>query len=205
MNSSNTATLFPQLVISRTRGPFANTASRDSLKTDRPVASHTIERRDLSSLMRLVTWIFEPLATRKQVKIQVDAPVAGLIAVCDELRLQRVLEILLTNAINSSPAGSTIVLAARQEGSRLRFSVEDEGTGVSADDQDSFFDGNDNALIHFISPECDEDNDLAICRRIVAAHGGMISMRNRAKGGTRYEFSIPTVSPRLAFAEAHVA
>jgi len=207
MNSTNVTTLFPQLVISRSRSPFTATASNeaDTLSAIRPAARPSSERRELASVLRLVTWIFEPLAARKQVTVKVDAPVAGLQAVCDEIRLQHVLEILLTNALNFSPANSTILLTARNEGNRLRFSVADEGAGVAPDEQDSVFEGSDNALLQFFSESSGEDNELAICRRIVAAHGGMISMRNRPQGGTCYEFSIPTVSPQLVEAVSHVA
>jgi len=200
MNASTAiiSTLFPQLVISRTQQPFAGLGSRDPFNAARPATNAPYERRDLSSLLRLVTWIFQPLAKRKGVTLEVNAPVAGLTAVCDEVRLQRVLETLLTNAINFSPAKTTITLTARHDGNRLLFSVEDEGTSVSADEQDNVFEDMDNPLIRFISDNSGEDNELAACRRIVNAHGGSIKLHNRANGGECYEFSIPTVMPRLA-------
>ncbi len=201
MNTSTAtaSTLFPQLVISRTRQPYPSLGQRDPLTaTARSAKSAPYERRDLASLLRLVTWIFQPLAKRKQLTLQVNAPVAGLNAVCDEIRLQRVLETLLTNAVNFSPPKSTIVLSGRHEGHSLRFTVEDEGPGVAPDEEDSIFDGNDNPLIRFISEDSGEDNEMAACHRIVSAHGGMIAMHNRTGGGERYEFSIPTVMPRLA-------
>ena len=205
MNSTNVTTLFPQLVISRSRQPWSAIGSRDPFTAPRPATSPSCERHDLATLLRLVTWIFQPLATRKNVTLQVNAPVAGLFAVCDEIRIQHVLEILLTNAVNMAPNNSTIVLTAHQSGNQLRFSIEDEGAGVSSDEQDSFFDSTDTPLIHFISDDCGEENDLALCRRIVTAHGGMISMRNRAKVGTRFEFSIPTVMPLNADSVSNVA
>jgi K+-sensing histidine kinase KdpD len=200
MNTSTAtiSTLFPQLVISRTRQPFASLSSHDPFNAARPAANAPYERRDLASLLRLVAWIFQPLAKRKGVTLAVNAPVAGLNAVCDEVRLQRVLETLLTNAINLSPADTTITLTAGHEGNLLRFTVEDEGAGVSPDEQDNVFEGTDNPLIRFISENSGEDNELAACRRIVNAHGGFIKMHNRATGGECYEFSIPTVMPRLA-------
>jgi two-component system sensor histidine kinase QseC len=109
-----------------------------------------------------------------------------------------VLETLLTNAINFSPANTTITLTARHDGNRLVFSVEDEGASVSRDEQENIFEGIDNPLIRFISEDIGEDNELAACRRIVTAHGGSIKMHNRAHGGECCEFSIPTVMPRLA-------
>lgn len=197
--TATVSTLFPQLVINRTRQPFASLGSSDPFNAaGRPKANAPYESRDLASLLRLVTWIFQPLAKRKKVTLQVNAPIAGLNAVCDEVRLQRVLETLLNNAINFSPANTTITLSARHDGNRLRFSVEDESAGVSPDEQESVFEENDNPLIRFISEESGEDNEMAACRRIITAHGGSITMHNRAEGGECYEFSIPTVMPRLA-------
>jgi signal transduction histidine kinase len=202
--TANVSTLFPQLLISRSRQPWVASRLRDSAPpVPRPAVGRSYERRDLASLLRIVAWIFQPLATRKQVTLQVNAPVVGLVAVCDEIRIQRALEILLANAVHASPPNSTIILSARHEGNRLRFIIVDEGSGVPLDEQESIFDGVDNPLLRFISDDAGDDNELAVCRRIVNAHGGSITMRNRAEGGSRYEFSIPIVMPE--YADAHVA
>ena len=51
---------------------------------------------------------FPPIAENKQITLTVDVPAAGLLAVCDEVRIQRVIENLLSNAIRHSPAAGPL-------------------------------------------------------------------------------------------------
>jgi signal transduction histidine kinase len=155
--------------------------------------------------LRLVTWIFQPLARSKQLSLIVDAPVAGLVAMCDDVRIQRVLETLLTHAVNFSPPESKILLSARLEGDWLRFSVTDEGPGISPDELEAAFEANDNPLVRFVAEDAGVDNEMAACHRIVTAHGGKIKTSNLPEGGTLFEFAIPAAMSHRAGQSSNVA
>ena len=103
--------------------------------TSQPGTTH----QDLAPVVSLAGWIFQPIAANKNIILQIDAPATGLFAVCDEVRIQRVIENLLSNAIRHTPTGGTITLAARAEHGVLRVWVDDEGPGVPLSEQSGLF------------------------------------------------------------------
>ena len=105
--------------------------------------------------------------------------------------LRRALDNVVRNAIKYSNEGGTVHVSARPDdaGRRVVLAVEDNGPGVPAADLDAIFEpffrganGN-GADGHGLG--------LAIARRIVEAHGGTISARNRAGGGLAVEMILP--------------
>jgi signal transduction histidine kinase len=121
----------------------------------------------------------------------------------DRDMLKRVLFNLLSNAIKYSPRGSSVTLAAQQEGRLVQISVSDEGPGIAPDEQASIFD-------RFVqlgsSPDSDPESGsgsadrqkkggsglgLAICKAIVELHGGRIWVHSRLGQGSTFCFTLP--------------
>jgi signal transduction histidine kinase len=116
----------------------------------------------------------------------------------DRLRLEQILTNLLGNAIKFSPAGGTIRIATRAlepasstDRASLEISVCDEGPGVARSDRARIFEP-------YI--QVGEQRGagglglgLAICKRLVEAHGGSISVRPRQQGGSEFAFTLPVV------------
>ncbi|MCS5638644.1 MAG: HAMP domain-containing histidine kinase [Myxococcota bacterium] len=127
--------------------------------------------------------------------IRVDAD-AGR-AVLDPVRIVQVLVNLLSNAIRFSPPGGRIVVAARRVGSvdrpLVEVSVADEGPGISGDECDRIFEPY--VRVGGESRQSGMGLGLAICKRLVVAHGGRISVENQSAGGSRFTFTLP--SPRV--------
>jgi two-component system sensor histidine kinase KdpD len=94
---------------------------------------------------------------------------------------------LLENAAKYTPPGSRIDVGAKAEGDWLEVEVADAGPGLP-----------DGAPGRVFEPSTNGGPvgglGLAICRAIVAAHGGRISAENRAGGGAVFRFSLPLVS-----------
>jgi two-component sensor histidine kinase len=168
-----------------------------------PAPEPGIARNDLVPVARLAAWIFRPIAENKQITLTVDVPAAGLLAVCDEVRIQRVLENLLSNAIKHSPVGGTVTLAARAENGILRLWVDDEGPGLTADEQPSLFADSENSLDEQAAEEYEDDRGLLVCQQIAEMHQGEIEMSNRLEGGAHFELRLPTeYQPRFITAGA---
>jgi hypothetical protein len=160
-------------------------------------------RKELAPLLRLVSWIFSPAATRQHVLLQIDAPTRGLFAVCDEVRLQRVFENFLFHALEFAPEHSTITIGARREGAEIRFWVSNEGPGIPLARQRELFARKNPTSSPFGRQGAEDETGLAACQRIVAAHGGTIQVQNRPEGGTCFEFCLSTTvdhPPALAAA-----
>jgi two-component system sensor histidine kinase KdpD len=109
----------------------------------------------------------------------------------DAILMERVLCNLLENAAKYAPPASIITLSARIENDLARISVCDTGSGFPQDKLDKVFDlferGENESNIPGVGL------GLAICRSIIAAHGGEIHALNDK--GACVTFTLPLGSP----------
>jgi two-component system sensor kinase FixL len=106
----------------------------------------------------------------------------------DRVGIQQVVMNLLVNAghaVSRSPAEPRLVrILARHREGNLLVSIEDSGPGIPADALPRLFEP------FFTSKPNGLGMGLAICRRIVEAHGGRIWGENTANGA-RFSFTLP--------------
>jgi len=114
----------------------------------------------------------------------------GLKLNADPLRIQQVLDNLLSNAMKfTDPAGYIEVEVARHNGT-LRISVADDGPGIPKDFQGRVFD----AFAQAETPARRQGGvglGLAICKSIVEAHGGSIGFTSKEGEGATFYFDLP--------------
>lgn len=100
---------------------------------------------------------------------------------------------LIGNAIKYTPAGSTIRVAARKEGSLVRVSVADDGPGIPDADKPHIFD----RFYKGDSANRPADSHrsfglgLALCKSIAEAHGGTIELHDNVPHGAVFSFTLP--------------
>ncbi len=103
----------------------------------------------------------------------------------------QVLVNLLDNAVKYTPSGSSVTVAARSRGSMAEIRVEDDGNGISAEDKEQIFEK------FYCGSNKIADNrrslglGLYLCRAIVEAHGGKISVNDNSPRGTVFLFTLP--------------
>jgi two-component system sensor histidine kinase KdpD len=106
---------------------------------------------------------------------------------------ERVLVNLLDNAAKYTPSDSSIVIRAKASDGMMYFFVEDDGPGLPSTDTDSLFEpftrGQKESSISGVGL------GLALCRSIVAAHGGSIRAGQRMPHGACFEIHLPLGSP----------
>jgi PAS domain S-box-containing protein len=107
----------------------------------------------------------------------------------DATRVLQGLGNLVTNAVRFTERGGHITLRAEREGSGVRFTVEDSGAGISADDLPHVFD-------RFWHKRREVGGSgrglgLAITRGIVEAHGGQLRAESTLGRGSEFSFTIP--------------
>jgi len=114
-----------------------------------------------------------------------------LLAQMDAPLILQVLLNLLENAIKYTTSGSHITISANEEGDLIRISVQDDGPGIAEDAKPRVFD------MFFTSAGVRGDArrglglGLALCRAIVVAHGGEISVRDNEPHGSIFSFTLP--------------
>jgi signal transduction histidine kinase len=135
----------------------------------------------------------KPLLEEKAIRIEVRLDPRAAAARFDPVRLEQVLVNLLSNALRHAPAGSTIEVDTRpQERDELPFvevAVSDRGPGVPPEDAERIF-------LPWVRVGRGRSIGglglgLAICKRIVEAHGGAIRVEPRPGGGSRFAFTLP--------------
>ncbi|MFW0860280.1 MAG: PAS domain-containing sensor histidine kinase [Dehalococcoidia bacterium] len=150
---------------------------------------------DIRGFLEKTASEFRPAIEDKGQYLIMDLSPALPIIQADPPRLQQVLLNLLSNASKFSPEGRNITLRARTAGNELMIEVEDQGIGISPEEQQSLF-----KPYHRV-----EQNrltlpglglGLAISMQIVKAHGGRMSLTSELGQGSTFCFSLPVRSQK---------
>jgi two-component system, OmpR family, sensor histidine kinase KdpD len=112
--------------------------------------------------------------------------------ICDDFSVELVVGNLLANAEKYSPPDKPIELSVRVEGGSVIVSVRDRGPGVPPEDADKIFDA-------FYRSESSSGVKgvgigLAVCKRLLEAYSGQLSLSPRDGGGSDFSFTLLAAS-----------
>ncbi len=117
----------------------------------------------------------------------------------DPRRIEQVLTNLIGNAIKYSSSGGTIEISTRDasesDSGLVEVAVSDDGPGVASEDRERIFEPY--VRVGEESRAGGLGLGLAICKRLVEAHGGKIWVTERDGGGSRFAFTLPS-APAVA-------
>lgn len=116
------------------------------------------------------------------------AAVAG-----DPMRLTQVLRNILSNAVKYSPDGGAIIIRGRNLADFVEISVQDEGIGMTPEQQAQLFEKFYRAHTSSSGPR-GTGLGLAICRLIVEGHGGEIWAQSKEGVGSTFTFTAPILA-----------
>jgi PAS domain S-box-containing protein len=140
-----------------------------------------------------VVGLIKPLLEQKRIRLEIEVQPEASQAHFDAPRIEQVLTNLLGNAIRYAPPLSIIRVGARLlqvPGSTpdcVEVSVSDEGPGVEPQDRERIFEP------YVRAGELRAGGlglGLAICRRLVEAHGGVMALREAPGGGACFAFTL---------------
>ena len=103
----------------------------------------------------------------------------------DPDKIKRLLINLMKNAVEAMPDGGTLTIESAETNGNLEVSFADTGIGIS-----------ENILPKLFSPLCTTKAQgmgfgLAICKRIIEAHGGKITVNTASGKGTTFTITLP--------------
>jgi two-component system sensor histidine kinase/response regulator len=119
----------------------------------------------------------------------------------DILKIRQVLDNLFSNAIKFSPPSSTITVQT-ENAAQCRVSVRDQGPGIPEGEHDQLFKNFGRTSVKPTGGEKSTGLGLAICRKIMEAHGGTIGAANLAGGGCEFTITFPRstlISPARSY------
>jgi len=132
---------------------------------------------------------FQLQAQQKGVRLEVDSEDNLPFIEGDIALIERVLENLITNALQHTPEGGRITVSLRKEDAGVRIQVEDTGRGIPEKDLpkvfERFYRGDNGARSGQHA-----GLGLAIARHIVRLHGGVITVSSEPGKGACFTFSL---------------
>jgi len=111
----------------------------------------------------------------------------------DRLQLQQVVLNLIKNAIDAMSATSVTnrrleIKVSPASHAMVSLRIDDNGRGIPPEQQDQIF------RSFFTTKKAGMGLGLAICRSIIADHGGTLRILKTGAGGTSFEISLPVAS-----------
>jgi signal transduction histidine kinase len=152
------------------------------------------------SLQRLVEEPFRQatvLAKKKDISLDLRLPEESPIIRADSYKLQRALTNLLSNAVKFTPRGGTISMlvdvrhpeVGEEASPEVLIEVIDSGDGIPPHDLPFIFDPYYQANTQ--NSGMGSGLGLAIVKRIIAAHGGEVSVKSKLGQGSRFAIRLP--------------
>jgi signal transduction histidine kinase len=151
-----------------------------------------LEKVPASELMDAVIRPREILAAQKKVTLSVEKNEIGEIFV-DPRRMRQAWSNIVDNAIKYSPAGGEVKINAVDEEGYAVFEVGDQGPGIGRKELERLFDPYITAGSKATAGESSTGLGLAIARKIVEAHDGMISVDSEPGRGSTFRVAIPHI------------
>ena len=127
----------------------------------------------------------------KEHSIHVSSSQELLLARIDAKLIVQVLINLIDNAVKYTPAGSAIEICASQKDKWIVVSVSDNGPGIPAEQKPYIFDMFYSGANTIADSRRSLGLGLSLCKSIVTAHGGMISVADNQPEGTVFTFTLP--------------
>ena len=128
---------------------------------------------------------------RKEHTIRVTSAQELILAKIDAKLIVQVLINLVDNAIKYTPAGSVIEIHTEQQGQRVVVSVSDNGPGIPEEQKPYVFDMFYSGANQIADSRRSLGLGLSLCKSIVTAHGGTISVTDHLPRGTVFSFTLP--------------
>lgn len=154
---------------------------------------------DLSALVREVTNAHHVLARRKHQVLDVHIPAETDFQMTgDSKRLREVIGNLVNNAIKYAPLETTIDVRLKRFGSLFHIDVEDEGPGLSVEDQAKLFQPFQPLSSVPTGHESSTGLGLSIAKRLTELHGGQIIVSSTLGVGSTFRVILPSTDPSLS-------
>ena len=118
-----------------------------------------------------------------EVILNVEKDFPGILA--DPILMKRVLINLIKNAVEAMSEGGKIRIGASVKGSNALIEVEDKGIGIPEENMKEIF------RPFFTTKPKGLGLGLAVCKKLIEAQGGEISVKSKIGKGTKFKIKIP--------------
>lgn len=161
-------------------------------RLDSGISGNLEEKLDLRDMLDEIADDARIEAEHKHCSIDLEIDGQLVVRGSHEL-LYRAIENVVRNAVLHSPEAGRISISAQSKDGRLHIAIGDNGTGVPEGDLAAIFEpfvrsGSGRSIAGY-------GLGLAITRRVIEAHSGLVSAANRAEGGLIVVLELPQGRP----------
>ncbi len=159
----------------------------------RALVNKTVEQKaplDINDVVNEVISLVQHELLSHRASLRLELTPGLPLVLADRIELQQVILNLVINGIEAMQGVTDrpreLVIRTRQDEARhILVTVSDCGTGVAAENADRLFDA------FFTTKSAGMGMGLSICRSIIEAHGGRLSMAASAGPGATFQFTLP--------------
>ncbi|MBS7268681.1 MAG: MEDS domain-containing protein, partial [Candidatus Freyarchaeota archaeon] len=149
---------------------FAKPVQPQLIETDlKQVISHTLSN------------IKVPQNIKTHIEIEKEFPVLKV----DPIMMKRVFSNLITNAIQAMPNGGKLTIKASKNKETISIDISDTGEGIPEENLTKIFQP------LFTTKSKGQGLGLSVCKRLVEAHGGDITVKSMVGKGSTFTIRIP--------------
>lgn len=156
----------------------------EASRIDAELSRATFVPVDLPRLVRSIVGARENRPENEGRTVELVLPSASVTVLGEPMRLERVIENLLDNAVSFSPEAGVVTVTVRAENGDVCLSVCDQGPGIAEEAREKVFE-----RFHSDRPAGEDFGNhsglgLAIARAIAQAHDGTLTAHGRDDGAT---------------------
>jgi heavy metal sensor kinase len=160
-------------------------------RADAGAARMDMRRVDLGTYVRKAKERAVVLSAEKRLEVTASLPLEPVWVEADAIAMDRLLLILVDNAVKYTPAGGRCEMELSRDGAQASITVRDTGVGISERDLPSIFE-------RFVRVDTTRSREtqgaglgLAIARWITEMHGGTISVESKFGEGSSFRVNLP--------------
>jgi signal transduction histidine kinase len=152
----------------------------------RSVSPVALERRpgSLSELVERCVELARPRLRAAGIAVELVVPTTPAVSF-DEAKMEQVVSAILANATDASPQGGRIDVCVEHDDGSVALHIADQGSGVPPSRRGRLF------TPFGTSKAAGTGLGLWLSQKIVVAHGGTLTLRDRHSGGTTAEIRLP--------------
>jgi two-component system sensor histidine kinase GlrK len=169
----------------------------DLSKMDAGMMEYRIVPTDLKRVADISVNKLQLLADAKHVQILLEVPAQRVWVNADALRIEQVLDNLLSNALKFSSEGGIVKVFMKPDPKAgvLEVSVTDAGPGIQAEDLPYIFERFYQGRTKSKHATPGSGLGLALAKKVVEVHGGRIWIESEVKKGTTVRFILRLTKP----------
>jgi len=149
-----------------------------------------IEEIQLNNIIDQVISTLKPFYAEKDIKWELNGLKKEHFIFADRIKFKQIIYNLLSNAIKFTPKGK-IIFEFKENKKEWEFFIKDTGIGISEKDFDIIFKDFKRVKSDYVDATQGTGLGLALTKRLINIHGGIISFSSKLGKGTTFTFNLP--------------